>query len=170
MKNMTKVMMASVLAVGTLAAGCQTTTTPQTPTTPAPTQAITTSTLEAFNWQLVDATRSNGQKVSQLFFNPAKPLTLSFMNVNGQHRVAYMNTCNNMGAGYSIVNGNVQIENGISTLMACPEPQASFDTATMVTVQGKYSISKGANNVPMLTITNASQVAQFKAVSKQMIK
>ncbi|WP_352339534.1 META domain-containing protein [Psychrobacter sp. 16-MNA-CIBAN-0192] len=168
MKNMTKVMMASVLAVGTLAAGCQTTTTPQTPT--IPTQAVTISTLEAFNWQLVDATRSNGQKVSQLFFNPAKPLTLNFMNVNGQHRVAYMNTCNNMGAGYSIVNGNVQIENGISTLMACPEPQASFDTATLATVQGKYSLSKNANNVPMLTITNASQVATFKAVSKQMIQ
>lgn len=170
MKNMTKVMMASVLAVGTLAAGCQTTTTPQTPTTPAPTQAVTTSTLEAFNWQLVDATRSNGQKVSQLFFNPAKPLTLSFMNVNGAHRVTFMNTCNNMGAEYAVVNGNVQLNNVLSTMMACPEPQASFDTATMATVQGKYSISKNANNVPMLTITNANQVANFKAVSKQMIK
>ena len=170
MKNMTKVMMASVLAVGTLAAGCQTTTTPQTPTTPAPTQAVTTSTLEAFNWQLVDATRSNGQKVSQLFFNPAKPLTLNFMNVNGEHRVTFMNTCNNMGAQYQIANGNVQLNNVLSTMMACPEPQASFDTATMATVQGKYSLSKGANNVPMLTITNANQVANFKAVSKQMIK
>ena len=168
MKNMTKVMMASVLAVGTLAAGCQTTTTPQTPTTP--TQAVTTSTLEAFNWQLVDATRSNGQKVSQLFFNPAKPLTLSFMNVNGAHRVTFMNTCNNMGAEYAVVNGNVQLNNVLSTMMACPEPQASFDTATLATVQGKYSISKNANNVPMLTITNANQVANFKAVSKQVIQ
>ena len=171
MKNMTKLMMASVLAVGTLAAGCQTTTTPQTPGTQTPnTQAVTTSMLEAFNWQLVDATRSNGQKVSQLFFNPSKPLTLNFMNVNGQHRVAFMNTCNNMGAEYRVVNGDVQIANGISTMMACPEPQASFDTATQATVQGKYSISKNANNVPMLTITNASQVATFKAVSKQVIQ
>lgn len=166
MKTMTKVMMASVLAVGTLAAGCQ-----STPSVTAPvTQPITTTTLEAFNWQLVDATRTNGQKVTQLFYNPAKPLTLNFMNVNGERRVAFMNTCNNMGAGYKIVNGNVQIENGISTLMACPEPQASFDTATLATVQGKYSLSKNANNVPMLTITNDSQVATFKAVSKQVIQ
>lgn len=166
MKTMTKVMMASVLAVGTLAAGCQT-----TPNVTAPvTQPLTTATLEAFNWQLVDATRTNGQKVTQLFYNPAKPLTLNFMNVNGERRVAFMNTCNNMGAGYKIVNGNVQIENGISTLMACPEPQASFDTATLATVQGKYSLSKNANNVPMLTITNDSQVATFKAVSKQVIQ
>ena len=165
MKTMTKIMMASVLAVGTLAAGCQ-----STPSVTAPvTQPITTTTLEAFNWQLVDATRTNGQKVTQLFFNPAKPLTLNFMNVNGNHRVTFMNTCNNMGAEYSIVNGNVQLNNVLSTMMACPEPQASFDTATMATVQGKYSISKNVNNVPMLTITNASQVATFKAVSKQMI-
>lgn len=165
MKTMTKVMMASVLTVGTLAAGCQ-----STPSVTAPvTQPITTTTLEAFNWQLVDATRTNGQKVTQLFFNPAKPLTLNFMNVNGNHRVTFMNTCNNMGSEYRIVNDNVQLNNVISTMMACPEPQASFDTATLATVQGKYSISKNANNVPMLTITNASQVATFKAVSKQMI-
>lgn len=165
MKTMTKVMMASVLTVGTLVAGCQ-----STPSVTAPvTQPITTTTLEAFNWQLVDATRTNGQKVTQLFFNPAKPLTLNFMNVNGNHRVTFMNTCNNMGSEYRIVNDNVQLNNVISTMMACPEPQASFDTATLATVQGKYSISKNANNVPMLTITNASQVATFKAVSKQMI-
>ena len=162
MKNMTKLMMAGVLAVGTLAAGCQT-----SPTVTAPvTQPITNNALQAYNWQLVDAKRTNGDKVSQLFFNPSKPLILNFMTVNGANRVAFMNTCNNMGAGYSIVNGNVQLENGISTLMACPEPQASFDTATLATVQGKYSLSKNATNVPILTITNANQVAHFKAVSK----
>lgn len=162
MKNMTKVMMAGLLAVGTLAAGCQTTPGVTAPTT----QPITNNALQAYNWQLVDAKRTNGQQVSQLFFNPSKPLTLSFMNVNGDNRVAYMNTCNNMGAQYNVVNGNVQIENGISTMMQCQEPQASFDTATLATVQGKYSLSKNASNTPILTITNANQVAHFKAVNK----
>lgn len=162
MKNMTKVMMVGVLAVGTLAAGCQT-----TPTVTAPVeQTVTSNALQAYNWQLVDAKRSNGEKITQLFFDPAKPLTLNFMTDNGENRVAFMNTCNSMSAGYSIVNGNVQIQNGISTLMACPEPQASFDTATLATVQGKYSLSKNANNLPILTITNANQVARFEAVSK----
>ena len=166
MKNITKVMMAGVLAVGTLAAGCQT-----TPGATAPdAQAVTNNTLQAFNWQLVDAKRTNGAQVTQLFFNPAKPLTLSFMNDNGNDRVTFMNTCNNMGAEYKIVNGNVQLNNVLATMMACPEPQASFDTATLATVQGKYSMSKTANNVPMLTITNADQVAQFKAVSKNVIQ
>ena len=162
MKNMTKVMMAGVLAIGTLAAGCQTTPSVTAPTT----QTITSNALQAYNWQLVDAKRSNGDKVTQLFFNPAKPLILNFMTADGENRVAFMNTCNSMGANYSVVNGNVQIENGIGTLMACPEPQASFDTATLATVQGKYSLSKNANNLPVLTITNANQVAQFKAISK----
>ena len=161
MKNLTKVMMASVFAVGALA-GCQTTTGTTTPTA----QTVTSAELQAYDWQLVDAKRTNGAKVSQLFFNPAKPLTLSFNNYSGDNRVTFKNTCNNMGAEYSVVNGNVQLNNVLSTMMACPEPQASFDTATMATVQGKYSLSKSANNAPMLTITNANQVAQFKAVSK----
>ena len=164
MKNMTKMMMAATLAVGTLAAaGCQTT----TPGVTAPvTQPITSTALQAYDWQLVDAKRTNGQKVSQLFFDPAKPLTLKFFKDNGNDRVAFVNTCNNIGASYSVVNGNVVLGNVLSTMMACPEPQASFDTATMATVQGKYSISNNANNTSILTITNSNQVAHFKAISK----
>lgn len=162
MKNMTKMMMVATLAVGTLAAGCQT-----TPSVTAPVaQPVTNEALQAYNWQLVDAKRTNGDKISQLFINPAKPLTLNFFKDNGNNRVSFMNTCNNMGAQYSVVNGNVEIKNGISTLMACPEPQASFDTATLATVQGKYSINKNANNTPILTIKNDSQVAYFKAIAK----
>lgn len=164
MKNMTKMMMAATLAVGTLAAaGCQTT----TPSVTAPvTQPITADALQAYNWQLVDAKRTNGDKVSQLFFDPSKPLTLNFFKDNGNDRVSFINTCNNMGANYSVVNGNVVLGNVLSTMMACPEPQASFDTATLATVQGKYSINKNASNTPILTITNSNQVAHFKAVSK----
>lgn len=162
MKNMTKVMMAGVLAVGTLAAGCQ-----STPSVTAPVaQTITSNALQAYNWQLVDAKRTNGDKVTQLFFNPEKPLTLNFMTDNGNHFVSLMNTCNNLGAGYSVENGNVQLGGIRSTRMACPEPLASFDTAAAATVQGKYSINKTGNNLPVLTITNANQVASFKAVAK----
>ena len=162
MRNTTKLMMAATLAVGTLAAGCQT-----SPAVTAPvTQPLTSNMLQAYDWQLVDATRTNGQKISQLFFDPAKPLTLKFFKDNGNDRVAFVNTCNNMGSDYKVVNGNLQLGNVLSTMMACPEPQASFDTATMATVQGKYSISKNANNTPILTIKNSNQVAHFKAVSK----
>ena len=159
---MTKMMMGATFVVGALTAGCQT-----TATLPAPvSQPVTETALQAHNWQLVDAKRMNGERVTALFFDPAKPLTLSFMNDDGRNYVAFMNTCNNMSAGYSVVNGDVQIKNGISTMMACPEPQASFDTAAVATVQGKYSFSKNAKKVPILTIKNDNQVAYFKAVSK----
>lgn len=159
---MTKMIMGATFVVGALSAGCQT-----TATLPAPvSQPVTETALQAHNWQLVDAKRMNGERVTALFFDPAKPLTLSFMNDNGRNYVAFMNTCNNMSAGYSVVNGDVQIKNGISTMMACPEPQASFDTAAVATVQGKYSLSKNAKKVPILTIKNDNQVAYFKAVSK----
>ncbi|MFT5120187.1 MAG: heat shock protein HslJ [Psychrobacter glaciei] len=163
MKNMKTVMMAATFAVGALAAGCQT-----TANLPAPvSQPITSDVLQAHNWQLVDAKRSNGDKVSELFFDSTKPLTLNFMNDNGSNRVAFINTCNSMGAGYSIANGNLKLDGRIiSTLMGCPEPQASFDKAALATVQGKYSLSKNAKNVPILTIKNDNQVAYFKAVSK----
>ena len=159
---MTKIMMAATLAVGTLAAGCQT-----APIVMAPvTQPITANALQAYDWQLVDANRANGDKVTQLFFDPAKPLTLKFFKDNGNDRVAFANTCNNMGSDYKVVNGNVALGNILSTMMACPEPQASFDTATLAPVQGKYSISTNASNTPILTIKNNSQVAHFKAVAK----
>ncbi|WP_201535198.1 META domain-containing protein [Psychrobacter ciconiae] len=163
MKTMTSALFAGILAVGTLAAaGCQ-----STPSTTAPvTHPVTNKDLQSYNWQLVDAKRSNGNKVTQLFFNPSKPLILSFNTTSSGNRVTFVNTCNNMGAEYSVVNGNVQLSNMISTMMACPEPQASFDTATLATVNGKYSFNRDANNVPMLTITNSNQVAYFKGIAK----
>ena len=162
MRNMKTVMMAATFAVGALAAGCQTTANLPVPVS----QPITANVLQAHNWQLVDAKRSNGDQITQLFFDPAKPLTLNFMSDKGSDYMAFMNTCNSMSASYSVANGDVQIKNGISTMMACPEPQASFDKAALATVQGKYSLSKNAKNVPILTIKNDNQVAYFKAVTK----
>lgn len=154
--------MAGVLAVCTLAAGCQTNPT----VTAAVEQTVTSNLLQSYNWQLVDAKGTNNVKVPQLFFDPNKPLILDFMSEDGYNFVRLLNTCNNMAAGYSIVNGNVQVGSVRSTKMACPEPQASFDDAAADTVKGKYSISKNANNSPVLTITNTSQVASFKAIAK----
>ncbi|MGP4907103.1 hypothetical protein ACTXGW_13185 [Psychrobacter faecalis] len=100
---MTKVMMASVLAVGTLTAGCQT-----TPSVTAPVeQTITPNLLQSYNWQLVDAKGTNNVKVPQLFFDLNNPLILEFTNENGNNFVSLLNTCNNMAAGYKVVNGNV---------------------------------------------------------------
>ena len=132
MKNMTKVMMAGVLAVGTLAAGCRT-----TPTVTAPVeQTVTSNLLQSYNWQLVDAKGTNNVKVPQLFFDPKNPLVLNFMTENGNNFVSLMNTCNNLAAGYNVVNGNVQLGGIRSSRMGCPEPLSKFDKAAAETVQG----------------------------------
>ena len=161
MKRITKIMMAATLTVGTLAAGCQTTN-----ITAPVTQSVTSDLLQANNWQLVDAKNTDGERITSLFIDEDKPLTLQFMTAEGNDRVAFINTCNNMGAGYSVTDGEVTLSQGMSTMMACPEPQASFDAAALATVDGKYSINNNVNNTPILTIKNDSQVAHFKAVSK----
>lgn len=158
MKKINTLMMAATLSVGVLAAGCQTTTSITAPMT----QTVTPTALQAHNWQLVDAKYNNGERITPLFFDPTKPLLLNVM----ADRIALMNTCNNMSASYTVKNGDVQLGNGISTMMACPTPQANFDTAAMATVHGNYSISKNANNVPILTIKGTDRVAYFKAVAK----
>lgn len=122
--------------------------------------------MQANDWQLVDAKDTNGERINSLFIDESKPLTLKFMTVEGNNRVAFINTCNSMGAGYSVTDGEVNFTQGMSTMMACPEPQASFDAAALATVDGKYSINNNVNNTPILTIKNDSQVAHFKAVSK----
>ena len=155
-------MMASTLVMSTFATGCQT----MTSVTKPAVQPITEEVLEANNWRLIEAKNNNGDIVNELFFNPSKPLTLNFMAAEGGNLVSLMNTCNNMGAGYSVVDGEVQLTLIRSTMMACSEPLAKFDSAAAVTVEGKYSFGKNGDNMPVLIIANDNQVSHFKAVPK----
>jgi len=162
MKNTMRIVMASTLVMSALATGCQTTTSVTKPAV----QPITVETLEANNWRLIDAKLNNGDLVEALFFDPSRPLTLDFMTVEGRNMVSLMNTCNNMSAGYSVTNGEVELSAIRSTRMACPEHLAKFDSAAATTVQGKYSFGKNSDNNPVLVIKNDSQTAHFKAVPK----
>ena len=171
MKNLTTALLTATIAVGALA-GCQTT--PNTPSTPdqnmGAAQPVNSKILQAYDWQLVDAKRADGTKIAPLFYNPAKSLTLKFTtevtNQSNEDRVSFVNTCNNLGAAYSIRNGSVELNNALSTMMSCPEPEAKFDSATMAIVQGKYSVSQQGQQAPVLTIQGKDTVAHFKAVKK----
>lgn len=174
MKTINMLMMSGALAVGALVSGCQTTTTMTEVDTGAhgtvTTYQITDAALQANNWQLVDAKTTEGKKVDALFADAAKPLTLTFANVEGNNMVRLMNTCNNISAPYTLVNGDVKIGNMISTMMACPDAEAKFDAASVASVVGKYTLSQGADKTPMLVVTNDHQVAHFKAVAKAEAK
>lgn len=163
MKKLSTALLTATIAVGALA-GCQTTVNPDQGA--AAMQPLNSAVLQAYNWQLVDATRNDGSKVTQLFYDQSKPLVLDFFSEGNSNRVSFVNTCNNLGATYDVQGGTVVLSNVLATMRACPEAEANFDKATMATVQGKYSISKRTNQTPMLTIKNANQVAHFKGIAK----
>lgn len=160
--------MSGAIAMGALLTGCQTTPgmTGNNTQGTVTTYQITNSVLQANNWQLVDAKTADGKRVDALFTNTAKPLTLNFSTYDGDNIVSLMNTCNKVSAPYSVVNGNVQLGNMISTMMACPDAEAKFDSAAVASVMGKYTLSQSNNNAPMLIVTNDKQVSHFRAVGK----
>lgn len=170
MKTLHTALLTAGLAIGTLGmVGCQTT--PTAPNYNAGTQhAISSQLLQSYDWQLVDAKYADGKQITPLFYNPAKPLTLRFStevsNQANENRVAFMNTCNNLGAAYAVRNGSVELSNMLSTMRACPDAEARFDTATTQVVQGKYSVHQQGNQAPVLTIKGTNTVAHFKAVAK----
>ncbi|PNK60871.1 META domain-containing protein [Psychrobacter sp. FDAARGOS_221] len=166
MKILNPLMLTATLTVAALAAGCQTTTTTSVSHPKITTYPMDNTVLQAYNWQLVDAKMNSGEKVNALFIDPAKPLTLNFMQADGNNMVSFMNTCNNMSANYRIENDSVTLGNVMSTMMACPDPEAQFDAAAMKAVVGKYTLSQSTNKVPMLVITNDNQVSHFQAVPK----
>ncbi|MDO5769369.1 MAG: META domain-containing protein [Psychrobacter sp.] len=167
MKNLMTALLTATVAAGALTA-CQTTSTmPNNPAVVA--QPLNSQVLQAYQWQLVDAKRMDGTRIAPLFYDAKKPLILQFAtevtNEGNYNRLGFMNTCNSMGATYAIQNGNVELSNMLSTKMMCAQPEQNFDDAALAIVQGKYSITKEANQAPMLTIQNANTVAQFKAVT-----
>lgn len=170
MKSLNVLMMSGVVALGALATGCQSTTgMTQTETnakSTITTYQITDEALQANDWQLVDAKKTNGNKVNILFADANKPLVISFNTVEGTKLLNLKNTCNTISAPYTINNGDVKLGSMMSTMMACPDEEAKFDSAAVASVVGKYTLSTGDDKTPMLVVTNDNQVAHFKAVAK----
>ncbi len=165
--------MSSTLAFGALITGCQSTTamsqTPAQASNTITTYPITQTALQANNWQLVDARTPEGKKIDALLSNASKPLTLNFNTIEGTNVVNLINTCNYLSAPYSVVNGEVKLGTVMSTMMACPDAEAKFDAAALSSVVGKYTLSQGANDTPILVVINGNQVSHFKAVPKTKV-
>ncbi|MEW9571483.1 DUF4377 domain-containing protein [Rhodanobacter sp. Si-c] len=71
--------------------------------------------LSGYHWQLTQATDRYGQRIDALFVRPDKPLQLDF----GSDRISVRNSCNGMGGGYRIVNGQLVVGPMMHTMMAC---------------------------------------------------
>nr|WP_263010235.1 META domain-containing protein [Stenotrophomonas maltophilia] len=66
---------------------------------------------------LDNATDNHGQRIDALFVREDHPITLVFKD----GELSVNNTCNRMGAGYTLEGSTLSIAPMISTQMACPE-------------------------------------------------
>ncbi len=148
-------------------AGCARSTPPESPapeTAPAvasapasPTAALptpdTATTLVANLWQLKEATDAAGQSIAAFFPTPDKPLGVQFadgrLNVTGG--------CNRMNAGYQLLDSaQMQVSQGMSTMMACPPPLANADAAFAKFLAGTLQVAvEGEAGAPQLRLTAA---------------
>ncbi|MBC8750344.1 heat shock protein HslJ [Paraburkholderia sp. WC7.3g] len=133
----------------------------QTPevTAPAPSAATTvanpasqtgTELLTRYHWQLSNAIDSNGNRIDALFARPDRPVQLDF----SPYRITVVNSCNSMGAGYTVRKGHLQIGPMVSTMMACHDAAlAALDDAVSQRVRGSVNVNLLArDNAPSLQL------------------
>lgn len=134
----------------TTAAAATTTPAGAAPATPA---SDTGAVLVAYDWQLESATDGAGQSIAAFFPTPEKPLGIAFAD----GRVGVTGGCNRIGAGYRLVDAaNLQLSPGVSTMMACPPPQAGADAAFGRFLAGTLQVAIGGEaGTPRLRLAAA---------------
>jgi len=116
--------------------------------------------LGAYHWQLTNATDSTGQRIDALFVRPDKPIQLDF----SAGRLSVSNSCNNLGGGYNINNGRLQMSPMVSTMMACFDPAlAALDDAITQRLQGspRLNLQADANTPHLQLITERRDTLSF---------
>jgi heat shock protein HslJ len=120
--------------------------------TPTPTPD-TAATLVANLWQLQSATDGAGQSIAALFPNPDKPLGVQFAD----GRVNVTGGCNRLSAAYELPDAaQMQVGQGMSTMMACPPPLANADAAFAKFLGGTLQVAiEGGASAPQLRLASA---------------
>ena len=148
-------------------AGCAQSTSPES-SAPATTPAVasapagpavatptpdTATTLVAYQWQLASATDAAGQSIAALFPTPDKPLGLQFAD----GRLGVTGGCNRLNAGYQLLDSaQMQVSQGMSTMMACPPPLANADAAFARFLAGTLQVAvEGEAGSPQLRLAAA---------------
>ncbi|MFT4066034.1 DUF4377 domain-containing protein [Paraburkholderia sp.] len=122
-----------------------------------------TTLLSQYHWQLNNAIDSKGSRIDALFVRPDQPVQLDF----GADRLNVVNSCNNMGAGYSVRKGRLQIGPMMSTMMACHDPALSaLDDAISQRLRGSVGVNLlSRDNAPRLQlVTDSGDTLSFTGV------
>lgn len=131
--------------------------------TPAATGTASTTgsgLLGQYHWQLIEATNSKGTRIDALFARADKPVQLDF----SADRLTVVNSCNNMGGGYSIRKGRLQMGPMTSTMMACPDAAlAALDDALAQRLKGslELSLQAGGNAAHLQLVTDSGDTLSF---------
>jgi heat shock protein HslJ len=115
--------------------------------TPAP---DTATTLVAYQWQLVSASDPTGQSIAAFFPTPDRPLGIEFAD----GRLGVTGSCNRINAGYQLLDSTqLQVGQGMSTMMACPPPLADADAAFGRFLTGTLQVAlTGESGAPQLRL------------------
>jgi heat shock protein HslJ len=118
--------------------------------TPAP---DTATTLVAYRWQLASASDAAGQSIAAFFPTPDHPLGIEF----GDGRLGVTGGCNRISVGYQLLDSTqLQLGQGISTMMACPPPLGDADAAFARFLAGTLQVAIGGEaGAPQLRLAAA---------------
>ena len=126
-----------------------------TPAGPAAATAApdTATTLVAYRWQLASASDAAGQSIAAFFPTPDHPLGIEFAD----GRLGVTGSCNRISAGYQLLDSTqLQVSQGISTMMACPPPLANADAAFAKFLTGTLQVAvEGEAGAPRLRLAAA---------------
>jgi heat shock protein HslJ len=120
--------------------------------------------LSQYHWQLNDAIDRMGNRIDALFVRPKQPLQLDF----SADRLNVVNACNNLGAGYSVRKGRLQIGPMVSTMMACHDPALSaLEDAISQRLRGSVGVNLlSRDNTPRLQlVTDSGDTLSFTGVA-----
>ncbi|MBB3922270.1 MULTISPECIES: META domain-containing protein [Xanthomonas] len=115
----------------------------------APLQAA----LRAQHWQLQQASDAHGTALRSLFVAGTPPLQLDFSD----HRIQVSQTCNALGADYSVAQAYLQIGRVVSSKRLCAQPRRmAQERAASELLSGRFAVALNtAQASPQLTLTRS---------------
>jgi heat shock protein HslJ len=157
----------ALVAAAVCVAGCARSTPPDAPAPAATSPAVastpaspaaapapdTATTLVAYQWKLESASDAAGQSIAAFFPAPDRPLGIEFAD----GRLGVTGSCNRISAGYQLLDSTqLQVSQGISTMMACPPPLGDADAAFARFLAGTLQVAiAGEAGTPQLRLAAA---------------
>ncbi|KHL51739.1 META and DUF4377 domain-containing protein [Xanthomonas cannabis] len=109
--------------------------------------------LQARHWQLLQASDAHGTALRSLFVAGSAPLQLDFSD----QRIHVSQTCNALGASYSVAGTQLQIGRVVSSKRLCAQPRKmAQERAASDLLSGRFAVTMdSAQATPQLALTRS---------------